>query len=89
MTKLRIVQDTPPLLDLQAGIETARNAISSAREDGEDLIVFPETWLGGYPSWVFGMAKWDCPGSNMSETDSVYRWVTIRDKHSVENHFWA
>ncbi|BAI72698.1 aliphatic nitrilase [Azospirillum sp. B510] len=59
MTKLHIVQDTPPLLDLAAGIAMARTAIRDAAEDGADLIVFPETWLGGYPSWVFGMAGWD------------------------------
>lgn len=59
MTKLHIVQDTPPLLDLEAGIAMAQEAIRLAGEDGADLIVFPETWLGGYPAWVFGMAGWD------------------------------
>ncbi|OCJ13075.1 carbon-nitrogen hydrolase [Rhizobium sp. AC44/96] len=59
MTKIHIVQDTPPLLDLAAGIAIAEDAIRVAAEDGADLIVFPETWLGGYPAWVFGMAGWD------------------------------
>ncbi len=59
MTKLHIIQDTPPLLDLEAGIAMAERAIRAAGKDGADLIVFPETWLGGYPAWVFGMAGWD------------------------------
>ncbi|PYB72411.1 MULTISPECIES: carbon-nitrogen hydrolase family protein [Rhizobium] len=59
MTKLHIIQDTPPLLDLDAAIAMAQQAIRVAAQDGADLVVFPETWLGGYPSWVFGMAGWD------------------------------
>ena len=47
------------MLDLDAGIETARRLIAQAGRDKADLVVFPETWLGGYPAWVFGMAGWD------------------------------
>ncbi|MBC2773164.1 carbon-nitrogen hydrolase family protein [Rhizobium sp. AQ_MP] len=59
MTKIHIVQDTPPLLDLKAAISMAQEKIRVAAADGADLVIFPETWLGGYPSWVFGMAGWD------------------------------
>lgn len=59
MTTLHIIQDTPPLFELETALEIARKAIRTAGEKGADLVVFPETWLGGYPSWVFGMAGWD------------------------------
>ncbi|MDO1583459.1 carbon-nitrogen hydrolase family protein [Rhizobium oryzicola] len=59
MTTLHIIQDTPPLFELETAIAVAREAIRKAGEKGADLVVFPETWLGGYPAWVFGMAGWD------------------------------
>lgn len=59
MTKLHIFQETPPLLDLDAAVAMAVDAIRAAGDDGADLIVFPETWIGGYPAWVFGLAGWD------------------------------
>jgi nitrilase len=54
-----IVQRPPALLDLAASLERAVAAIEEAA--GADLVVFPETWLTGYPAWVFGMAGWGDP----------------------------
>ena len=54
-----IVQRPPALLDLAASFDRAVAAVEEA--DGADLVVFPETWLTGYPAWVFGMAGWGDP----------------------------
>jgi predicted amidohydrolase len=54
-----IVQRPPVLLDLGATLERAVEAIDEAGD--ADLIVFPETWVTGYPAWVFGMAGWGDP----------------------------
>lgn len=54
-----IVQRPPVLLDMAATLERAVAAIEEAA--GVDLVVFPETWVTGYPAWVFGMAGWDDP----------------------------
>ncbi|MFI9629919.1 carbon-nitrogen hydrolase family protein [Streptomyces sp. NPDC052042] len=59
MPRICIVQQPPHLLDLDAGTEAAVRYIAQAAELGADLAVFPETWLGGYPAWVFGLAGWD------------------------------
>ncbi len=61
MTTLRaaVVQAPSSLLDLDGGIERARGLIRQASDQGADLVVFAEAWLGGYPAWVFGMAAWD------------------------------
>ncbi|RTM09628.1 MAG: carbon-nitrogen hydrolase family protein [Hyphomicrobiales bacterium] len=59
MTRVYIVQRAPHLLDLDAGTQTAIEEIGNAAERGANLVVFPETWLGGYPAWVFGMAGWN------------------------------
>lgn len=54
-----IVQRPPALLDLAEGLRRAVEAIDEAH--AADLVVFPETWLTGYPAWVFGMAGWGDP----------------------------
>ncbi|NJQ02042.1 carbon-nitrogen hydrolase family protein [Streptomyces zingiberis] len=59
MTRICVVQRPPHLLDLDAGTEAAVGHIAEAAALGADLAVFPETWLGGYPAWVFGLAGWN------------------------------
>lgn len=56
---IAIVQRPPALLDLAESLDRAVAAIDEA--SGADLVVFPETWLTGYPAWVFGMAGWGDP----------------------------
>lgn len=56
---IAIVQRPPAVLNLAESIDRAVSAIDEAAN--ADLIVFPETWLTGYPAWVFGMAGWGDP----------------------------
>ena len=61
------VQHSPIFLDLPKSIEKACNLIAEAAHTGARLIVFPETWLTGYPVWfdlVPGAALWDSDESN-------------------------
>ncbi|WLS05173.1 carbon-nitrogen hydrolase family protein [Shinella oryzae] len=88
MTKIHIVQDTPPLLDLEAGIAMAEQAIHAAARDGADLIVFPETWLGGYPAWVFGMAGWDSADARSWFGKLVEASLAL-DSHEAQRLFTA
>ena len=37
---------------LQAGLERTAVLAREASEDGASLVVFPETWLPGYPAWL-------------------------------------
>ena len=48
------VQAAPVYLDREATIEKACRLIEEAAAKGARLIVFPETWVPGYPFWVFG-----------------------------------
>ena len=57
--RVAIVQQPPAVLDLAAGVHRAAAAVADAAADGAQLVVFPETWLTGYPAWVFGLAGWD------------------------------
>ena len=38
--------------DLQSGLEKTRSLARIAMEQGARLVVFPETWLPGYPAWL-------------------------------------
>ncbi|KAF4454876.1 hypothetical protein F53441_2669 [Fusarium austroafricanum] len=59
--RIYVVQRCPRLLDLENGVQTAIEEIATAAKAGANLIAFPETWLIGYPAWVFGMASWNDP----------------------------
>ena len=65
------VQHPPIFLDLGKSIEKACDLITAAAAEGAKLIVFPETWLTGYPVWFDlapGAALW---GSEAAE--AVYQ----------------
>ncbi|MFK5998682.1 MAG: carbon-nitrogen hydrolase family protein [Rhodobacterales bacterium] len=68
MTKIAVVQEPPVYLDLAKSIERAVNLIAKAAQKGCKLIVFPEAWLPGYPTFVWRLA----PGNGMAKTDEIY-----------------
>jgi len=45
-------QIAPAFLDLEGCLDIARKWIEKAGEDGVRVLVFPETWLPGYPVWL-------------------------------------
>ncbi len=49
--RVAIVQEVSPR-DLASGLRTAAERVRTAAADGATLVVFPETWLPGYPIWL-------------------------------------
>jgi aliphatic nitrilase len=47
------VQRSPDYLNLDATTKLAVDCIREAARNDARLVVFPETWLAGYPYWVF------------------------------------
>ncbi len=61
-----IVQYPPVFLNLDASLGRAESLIAEAAGQGAQLIVFPETWLPGYPIWLDeapGAGLWGEPGA--------------------------
>ncbi len=57
--KVAVVQAAPAFLDLEAGIDQTVALIGEAAAAGARLIAFPETWLPGYPWWIWlGAPAW-------------------------------
>jgi aliphatic nitrilase len=61
VTKFRAaaVQAAPAFLDLDRSVEKAIGLIEQAAKQNVRLIAFPETWIPGYPFWIWlGAPAW-------------------------------
>lgn len=47
------VQAEPAWLDVEAGVEKAISLIAEAAQHGARLVAFPETWIPGYPHFLW------------------------------------
>ncbi len=68
MTRVAVVQEPPVYLDLAKSMDRAVGLIAECAGKGCGLIVFPEAWLPGYPTFVWRLS----PGSGMGKTDALY-----------------
>lgn len=51
--RVAAVHAASPFLDRDAGVEKACNLIADAARNGARLVVFPETFIPGYPFWIW------------------------------------
>ncbi|OUS31861.1 nitrilase [Gammaproteobacteria bacterium 45_16_T64] len=75
--QVAITQKPPVLLDLSASIEKAVSIIEECAAEGAQLIVFPEAYLPGYPSWVWRLR----PGGDIGLGNRLH---TLLRKNSVD-----
>ncbi|WP_026987069.1 carbon-nitrogen hydrolase family protein [Fodinicurvata fenggangensis] len=66
--KVSIVQKPPIYLDLEKSMVCAVEIVQESAAMGCDMVVFPEVWLPGYPTFVWRLP----PGAGMGKTDALY-----------------
>ncbi len=66
--KVCVIQEPPVYLDLERSMERALGLIADAAAKGAQLVVFPEAWFPGYPTFVWRLA----PGAGMGKTDALF-----------------
>jgi len=59
------VQATPVLLDRDATLQRVVELTHEAAGNGAELIVFPETFIPGYPDWVWHVTPWAGPSADL------------------------
>jgi nitrilase len=67
-TKVAVIQKPPVLLDRGRTIETALASIAEAAGQGAGLLVFPEAFLPGYPTWIWRLK----PGGDMALSGELH-----------------
>ena len=66
LVRVAAIQAAPVYLDLAGSVDKAISLIRDAASEGAKLVVFPETWLPGYPAWLDSCrdyAIWDHPAT--------------------------
>jgi nitrilase len=66
--KVAVIQKPPVLLDRNRTIETALASIDEAVREGASLLVFPEAYLPGYPTWIWRLR----PGGDMALSGELH-----------------
>jgi len=69
LTRIAIVQQAPVFLDKTKTIEVAVNYIAQAADQGAELVVFTETFIAGYPTWLWRLR----PGGDWTLSETLYQ----------------
>ncbi len=68
MTKIAVIQEPPVYLNLKKTMERAVELIAKSASSGCEMVVFPEAWFPGYPTFVWRLP----PGAGMGKTDALF-----------------
>jgi nitrilase len=71
--KVAIVQAPPVLLHRDATMEQALDHVQTVAGEGAKLVVFPEAWFPGYPTWIWRLR----PGGDMALAGELH--ARLRD----------
>src|SRR2546427_2701391 len=69
--RVGVVQQPPVTLHRQQTLERGVALMEEAAAKGARLISFPETWLPGYPEWLWRLR----PGADYELTGEIHRRV--------------
>lgn len=68
MPKVAVMQIAPVVLDRRKTIELAVEEVKKASTEGAELIIFPETFIPGYPAWIWRLR----PGSDWETNEKIH-----------------
>ena len=74
---LAAVQAAPVFGRLDETVAKAVALIAEAAAGGAGIVAFPETWIPGYPAWIFGAAGWDEAAPKRAFADLQRNAVTV------------
>ncbi|MEE2526278.1 carbon-nitrogen hydrolase family protein [Hyphobacterium sp. HN65] len=83
MTRIAVVQEPPVYMDLAASMERAVGLVEKAASEGAQMLVFPEAWFAGYPTFVWRLA----PGAGMGKTDDLFAAMQTNAVNLTRNGF--
>ena len=68
MPRIAVIQRSPVFLDRDATLRVAVAALGEAAQQGARLAVFPESFVPGYPAWMWRLR----PGPDMALTERIH-----------------
>ena len=68
MAKAAVIQKPPVLLDRAKTIGSVLASIEEAAREGATLLVFPEAYIPGYPTWIWRLR----PGGDMALSGEIH-----------------
>ena len=68
MSRVMIVQQPPVYLNRDATLERVCASIAAAAADGAELVMFPEAYVAGYPTWIWRLR----PGGDMGLSGELH-----------------
>ncbi|MFO7628776.1 MAG: carbon-nitrogen hydrolase family protein [Prochlorococcaceae cyanobacterium] len=79
--RIAVVQRPPVLLNRSVTIAEALESMSEAASNGADLVVFPEAYIPGYPSWIWRLR----PGGDMALAEKLHSQL-LANAVSLDGH---
>jgi len=79
-----LVQHPPVFMNIEASIERAEAYMEEASANGAEIVVFPETWLPGYPVWLDYAPEaglWDHPPAKKLYKILYEQSIQLGDDH--------
>jgi nitrilase len=68
MSTLAIIQESPVFLDRDKTIQKAITLVEQAAHSGAELVIFPEAFIPGYPSWIWRLR----PGGDWGTSEILH-----------------
>src|SRR5215211_6932827 len=66
--KVAVIQKPPVLLDRSRTMDVVLASIDEAVGEGASLLVFPEAYIPGYPTWIWRLR----PGGDMALSNDIH-----------------